>query len=348
MESTTEAAPKVPLAAETEIGALPVYHLKRAWSRALAARCGQPMGDVLESHRDQLVFDALGLGWEQVHQYLLQNSPTFSEFERWIVATAGAVAAEQIERINAALTGAEPPASARAKMTAIDAMEPVLTTADLAHWEEFGYVVVPNAISEETRAAAERAIWEHLGALPDQRESWYVRNDHGIMVQYFQNSAFTAVRRSPRIHKAFAQLWGSSDLWMSTDRVGFNVPERPGWLYRGPHMHWDVSLAQPIPFGTQGILYLTDTPPEQGAFTCVPGFHRRIDAWLQSLPAGVNPREQDLHALGSKPIGGRAADLIIWDHRLPHASSPNRGQRPRIVQYLNMYPTNQEKRQEWL
>ncbi|HVX58011.1 MAG TPA: phytanoyl-CoA dioxygenase family protein, partial [Candidatus Saccharimonadales bacterium] len=125
-------------------------------------------------------------------------------------------------------------------------------------------------------------------------------------------------------------------------------PERPGWMFRGPHMHWDVSLARPIPFGTQGILYLTDTPAEQGAFTCVPGFHRQIDQWLDSLPVGSDPRQQDLHALGSRPIPGRAGDLIIWDHKLPHAARPNRGPRPRIVQYVNMYPTNREIRQTWL
>jgi ectoine hydroxylase-related dioxygenase (phytanoyl-CoA dioxygenase family) len=163
----------------------------------------------------------------------------------------------------------------------------------------------------------------------------------------FQHAAFTANRRSPRIHKAFAQLWGTSDLWVSTDRVGFNVPERRGWMFRGPDLHWDVSLAQPIPFGTQGILYLTDTPAEQGAFTCVPGFQRRIDAWLDAVPPGADPRREDLHALGSKPIAGRAGDLIIWDHKLPHGSRPNRGTRPRIVQYLNMYPTRKERRTEW-
>lgn len=108
-------------------------------------------------------------------------------------------------------------------------------------------------------------------------------------------------RQSRRIHKAFAQLGQSPDLWMSTDRAGFNVPELPGWLFRGPDLHWDVSLARPIPFGTQGILYLTDTEAEQGAFTLVPGFHRRIDEWLDGLPPGTDPRQQDLHALGSTP-----------------------------------------------
>jgi hypothetical protein len=230
----------------------------------------------------------------------------------------------------------------------IDAMAPVLGDEDLADWAEHGYVVVPDAVPEATRLAAEQAVWDHLGADPAQPDSWYVGDDRGIMVQLFQSDAFIANRRSPRIHKAFAQLCGTPDLWGSTDRAGFNVPERPGWMFRGPDLHWDVSLAQPIPFGTQGILYLTDTPAEQGAFTCVPGFHNRIEAWLDSLPAGTDPRSADLHALGSRPVPGRAGDLIIWDQRLPHGSRPNRASRPRIVQYLNMYPARREEREAWI
>jgi hypothetical protein len=335
-----------PLAAPTDVGPLGVYQLKRLWSRSQARRYGGSI-DLNDVQRDHLVLDALGLGLEQAHQYLFKVSKTYEDFERWIVATAGRPEPYQVARINAAVTGAEAPAATKQRLAAIDAMPDVLSADDLGHWQEHGYVILHDAIAAESRIAAEQAIWSHLGAQPDLPESWYVPNDHGIMVQFFQHPAFTANRGSARIHKAFAQLWGTSDLWTSTDRVGFNVPERPGWTFRGPDLHWDVSLTQPIPFGTQGILYLTDTPPEQGAFTCVPGFHRRIEAWLRGLPPEVDPRVLNLHALGSQPIAGRAGDLIIWDQRLPHGSRPNRGQRPRIVQYINMYPTQIEQRDVW-
>lgn len=107
-------------------------------------------------------------------------------------------------------------------------------------------------------------------------------------------------------------------------------------------------MKTPIPFGTQGILYLTDTPPEQGAFTLVPGFQRWGEAWLASLPPHSNPRQQDLQALGAIPIGGRAGDLIIWHQALPHGASPNRGARPRLVQYINMFPARIEQQAEWI
>lgn len=338
-----------PLAGATETGALGVMQLKRLWSRALAARAGAKVRDVAEQQFEQRVLDALGVGLEQTQQYLLHEAPAFDAFERWIVATTGGVEADAVARVNAVVTGGPLPEAVRRRIAEIEAMAPVLSAADLAHWEEHGYVIVPDAVPEATRAAAERAIWERVGGRPDEPDTWYAPNDHGIMVQFFQHPAFTANRRSARIHKAFAQLWGTADLWVSCDRAGFNAPERPPrWVFRGPHMHWDVSLARPIPFGTQGILYLTDTPAEQGAFTCVPGFHRRIGAWLDGLPAGADARQEDLHALGSAPIAGRAGDLVIWHHALPHGPRPNRGTRPRIVQYLNLCPTRCEERAEWV
>jgi ectoine hydroxylase-related dioxygenase (phytanoyl-CoA dioxygenase family) len=225
---------------------------------------------------------------------------------------------------------------------------PVLDEADLAFWREHGYVVLHDAVPPETREATAQALWERLGADPEKPETWYRRRDHGIMVQYFQHPAFEANRRSPRIHKAFSQLWGHADLWCTTDRVGFNPPVRPGFKFAGPGLHWDVSVKTPIPLGTQGILYLTDTPPEQGAFTLVPGFQRWGEAWLNSLPRGTNPRTQDLHALGAIPVGGRAGDLVIWHQALPHGASPNRGTRPRLVQYINMFPARIERHEEWI
>jgi hypothetical protein len=73
-----------------------------------------------------------------------------------------------------------------------------------------------------------------------------------------------ATRLSARIHKAVAQLWGTSDLWLTVDRAGFNPPECEGWSFPGPRLHWDLDLVPPLRFSTQGILYLTDTAAEQG------------------------------------------------------------------------------------
>jgi ectoine hydroxylase-related dioxygenase (phytanoyl-CoA dioxygenase family) len=107
-----------------------------------------------------------------------------------------------------------------------------------------------------------------------------------------------------------------------------------------------VSLAQPIPFGLQGILYLADTAADQGAFTCVPGFHRRIEQWLNDLPPGHDPRRHDFTS-EAVPIAGRAGDLVIWHHALPHGSSPNRASLPRFVQYMMGRPSAWQYNAAW-
>ena len=223
-----------------------------------------------------------------------------------------------------------------------------LTAADLAFGEEHGYAILHDAVPKENREAAARAIYDFLAVDPLQPDTWYGANlGHTIWVLLLHHPALWANRNSPRIHRAFAQLWGRDNLWVNVDQAGFNPPERPGWSFPGPHLHWDVSLAQPIPFGLQAILYLTDTDADQGAFTCIPGFHRTIEEWLNALPDGADPRAQDLRGFVPVPIAGRAGDLIIWHHALPHGASPNRSARPRVVQYMTLRPAQWEVQAKW-
>ncbi len=329
------------IASSMETGALGVFHLKRIWSAAIASRQGARIDRVGEERVDHAVVHALGLGLHQMYQHLFQNAPTFEEFEAWIVAKAGQPDRVLVERLNAEIGGAPRPRVVQEWLSAIEEHEPVLTREELSAWEENGYVVLKGAVAQEARAAAERVIWECAGADPDAPESWYrVAGPaiHGIMVELIQNPALQANRHSARIHKAFAQLWGTADLWVTADRCGFHPPQRTGHPFPGPDLHWDLDFSRPLGFGTQGILYLTDTPPEQGALTLVPGFHHRLADWLAKLPPGADPQKQDLHALGSIAVGARAGDMVIWHHALPHGSRPNLGLRPRIVQYINMFP----------
>ena len=325
---------------------LGICHLRRFWARTQAQRRGAQT--VAEPHLDKLLVHALGLGWEPTLQHLFKVGPSLEEFQDWIRLNAGTADPVRVERFNAAVRGEPVPEATRAQLDSIEAMAPVLTEEDLAGWQEHGFVVLPQAAPAAVIRRAAQALWAHLGADPADVESWYRASTNGIMVQLFRHPALDAIHADPRIHKAFAQLWGSPDLWMTTDRCGFNVPVRHDRPFPGPDLHWDVSLHLPVTFGTQGILYLEDTPAEQGALTLVPGFQHRLEPWLASLPPSANPRTQDLHALGSRPVPGRAGDLVIWHHALPHGSRPNLGARPRLVHYLDMVPFHLEIAPAWI
>ena len=319
---------------------LGVPHLRRMFEHARARLAGRDGGPA-DAQLDRTVLDVLGVGREPALQRLF-SAATLEEFTAWIAqCNGGRVEAWRLARAREVSGVAERDPAVARRLAEIDAAPPALSGDDLHHWEEHGYVVLRGAIPPELCERIECATWASLGADPADPDTWYERLDavrQGIMVQLFDEPAQREARELPRIHKAFAQLWGTADLVMTTDRAGFNPPERRGWRFPGPHLHWDLdSWDPPIAFATQGIAYLTDTPAEQGAFRCVPGFHRRIEAWLDSLPEGADPKLQDLEALGAEPIPGRAGDLVIWNNALPHGASPNRGSRPRIVQYMKMY-----------
>src|SRR5580704_4880535 len=156
------------LAPATETGALGVYQLKRLWSRRMAARRGRfHAATAHDLHLDHLVIHACGLGLEQMSRHLGQEAPSFEAFEQWIVITTGGVAPERIARINAAVAGEDVPRLTADFLAAVEASEPVLTQADLAFWEEHGYVVLHDAIPASACETAAEAIWKHLDARPD-------------------------------------------------------------------------------------------------------------------------------------------------------------------------------------
>ena len=286
-----------------------------------------------EWNMDTTLLWTLNLGLEQTIVYLFQETPTFEQFEAWIIEkNKGVIPQTSIASFNRTLTKRMAPASG--------AVTTVLTEEDLEHWNTQGYVIVREAVSKQDCEDAIAAMYDFLGITKDDPASWYKPHParQGIMVQLFQHPALEKNRTSPKIRAAYEQLWRRTDLWMNTDRVSFNPPENEQWHFPGPRLHWDVSLQLPIPFGLQGLLYLSDTLETQGAFTLVPGFHHKINDWINSLPAGADPRLQDLYALDAKPIAAGAGDFIIWHQALPHGSSPNTARLPRIVQYINYLP----------
>jgi hypothetical protein len=323
-------------------GSAAARRVEAVWRRARGGE-RRPLSGA-DRNLDRIALSALGIAPEELREVL----PRFDDLDdllAWSDARVGGLDAEALERFEAVTAGAPAPEAVRRRIQSIEAAEPVLGEDALRFWNENGYVIVPAVITPaEVRALAE-VVWSSVGADPADPASWRL-TDHGIMVQLFQHPALTPARTSPRLLKAFAQIWGTADLWTSLDRVSFNPPVRPGVEFPGPRLHWDISLVPPVKFQVQGMIYLTDTSAEQGAFEAVPGFHKRIDAWLESLGEGVDPRRVDLSD-GARRIAANAGDLIIWHSALPHGPSPNTGDRPRLAQYVTQYPASLRPADRW-
>ena len=75
-----------------------------------------------------------------------------------------------------------------------------LTKSQLQHWQDFGYIVVPNIIDSTLCQAARQLVFDVIGAALQRPDSWYQSNDklRGIMVQSVDHAIQTQIRQSPK------------------------------------------------------------------------------------------------------------------------------------------------------
>lgn len=334
------------LSPSEEKSSLGICNLQRFWEKIDLKKRGIIANDayVEDWDIDVAMLAALGIGIVQTLSYLYSSDPNFEIFENWVLsANNNQLSSEKIDHFNRFVLN---------KSTVIQARleDNVLSKADLAFFETNGYVVIKNAVSRIDCKATVEAICEYLEIDLNDAITWYMQHEakQGIMVQLFQHSTIQKNRENAKIRKAYAQLWNRNDIFVNIDKVGFNPPETVSWKFSASPLHWDVSLKTPIPFGLQGMLYLTDTAANQGAFTVVPGFHNKIEDWLATLPKNTNPRQVDLYQFNPTPIAAEAGDFVIWHHALPHCASPNNAQKPRFVQYMTYAPLNIDVQTEWI
>jgi mannose-6-phosphate isomerase-like protein (cupin superfamily) len=324
------------LAASADLSLGGIFHLLRLWQK-IQLKIQRQLDTAAyadEWSLDTAVLDLCGIGLEPGLQALHQFHQT-ADIVSWIQSIS--LTKAQITDINQKL---------QLKADTALSTEPVpqvLDEAQLEFWHSQGYLVIPGLLTKEQCKRSCDVIWQYLQADPAKPDSWYQNTDkmQKIMLQLFRHPVLDANRKQPLIRQIFEQLWQSTDLIMTTDRVSFNPPETQAWRFPGPDLHWDIELIAPVPFGTQGLIYLTDTTEQQGAFCCVPGFHLQIDGWISSH--NEHPTElqqQDWSGWPVKAIAAKAGDLIIWHQALPHGASRNKAQWPRMVQYINMYQVN--------
>ena len=228
----------------------------------------------------------------------------------------------------------------------------VLTATDRAFFEREGYLIVPNAVPQENLDALLTVIWEFLGMNPNEPATWYPTDRRSTLVFLHQHQAIWDNRQSPRLYQAFADLLGTEKLWVSMDRATMKPPLDSRYPHYNDHgfVHWDMDTAKPLPqtLGVQGVLALEDTTAEMGGFCCIPGFHgKTLEAWIAQQPADRNPQMPDLSRLPEgfqvTPIPMQAGDLVIWDQTLAHGNGANHGTRPRLGQYITMYPAGNDE-----
>jgi ectoine hydroxylase-related dioxygenase (phytanoyl-CoA dioxygenase family) len=215
--------------------------------------------------------------------------------------------------------------------------------------ERDGYTVLRGLVPEALCARVRERIWRFVDAHEHDEPSWYRHPPEAwFVVPLHHDEALWQVRQHPPVHAAFARILGTERLWVSMDRAGFQPPHRDehsAHRQTAP-LHWDSdpSRAQPDGVELQAVLYLDDTPAEQGAFQCVPAIYRDLARELARRPPVPTddgwPVDPGLHPIVSVP--GRTGDLVVWKRQLPHRGGPNHGTRPRLAQYLTFHPEGGE------
>lgn len=217
-----------------------------------------------------------------------------------------------------------------------------LTSTDKEHFLREGFVVARGVVDEaHVRAARERICAFHDIRLEDPRtwyripsESWDAVPDHHGQPQW-------DIRQLPSVHRVFAELLGTEKLWVTMDRSGYKPPvaDRPE-LQRIQPFHWDADIRESVaaspPF-VQGMIYLTDTAPNQGAFECLPSLYRDVRAVILEHKGDAAP-EPNAEGHPAVKVPGRAGDLVIWNVLLPHRGGRNDASTPRVTQYVSMFP----------
>ncbi|MGJ1266712.1 phytanoyl-CoA dioxygenase family protein [Sphingobacterium spiritivorum] len=233
----------------------------------------------------------------------------------------------------------------------------VLSEEDWNFWSHNGYIVIKNAVPKSQAKRLADYLWQYENKNPDDPETWY-RSSAQIEMSELNNTGMVEIynhqylwdnRQFPKVHQAFADVWGTEKLWTTIDRANLNFPIRPGHEYKG-FIHWDYD-PETDPQNVQGVLALADqTDENMGGFQCIPELFREYDTWKLTQPKDRDYFRPDTTGFTTSKVKMEAGDLLIFHSRQPHGIRPNNSDhKVRMAQYISMMPAEEsnEEMREW-
>jgi len=227
----------------------------------------------------------------------------------------------------------------------------VLSEDDWKFWIENGYIVIKNAVPKQQVQELANFLWEFEEKDPNNPETWYAPPRAEMKMKELTNTGMVEVynhqhlwnnRQVPKVHQAFADIWGTEKLWVTIDRANLNIPIRPGFEYKG-FIHWDYD-PETKPQNVQGVLALADQDDENmGGFQCVPELYRTYDTWKLTQPGDRDHFKPDVTSFEIVKVKMNAGDLLIFNSLEPHGIRPNTsGNKVRLAQYVSMMPAEED------
>src|SRR5690554_697695 len=208
----------------------------------------------------------------------------------------------------------------------------LLSEEDWDFWIHNGYVIIKNAVPKEQAERMADHLWGFEGKDPQDANTWYKKPNAEMkmkeltntgMVEIYQHQYMWDNRQHPKVHQAFADIWGTEKLWVTIDRANLNFPIREGFDYKG-FIHWDYD-PETKPQNVQGVLALADqTDEHMGGFQCIPELYRTYDTWKLSQSADRNRFQPDITGFELVKVKLEAGDLLIFNSTLPHGIRANK------------------------
>ena len=234
----------------------------------------------------------------------------------------------------------------------------ILTEEDWSFWTTNGYIIIKNAVPKEQAKRLADYLWEYEAKDPNDKSTWYRKPNVDMQMKELVNTGMVEIynhqymwdnRQSPRIHQAFADIWGTEKLWVTIDRANLNFPLAPGFEHKG-FIHWDYD-PETKPHNVQGVLALADqTDENMGGFQCIPQLFRTYDTWKLTQPEDRDHYKPDTTGFEIVKVPLETGDLLIFNSLQPHGIRPNRtGEKVRIAQYISMMPAQEynEDLRQW-
>jgi len=236
----------------------------------------------------------------------------------------------------------------------------ILSDSDWDFWKENGYVVIKRAIPREQADNTAVLLWEFEEKDAMDSTTWYAEPRAEMkmkelagtgMVEVYNHQHLWTNRSTQRIYKAFVDIWGMEELWVTIDRANLNFPIRDGKGSKG-FIHWDYD-PETKPQNVQGLIALNDQEDERmGGFQCIPWLYRNYDTWKLSQPDDRDRFKPNTDGLEDKmvKVALEKGDLLIFNSLLPHGIRPNLSHdKVRMAQYISMMPAEEENEtlKEW-
>ena len=227
----------------------------------------------------------------------------------------------------------------------------VLSEEDWDFWITNGYIVIKDAVPKQQVKKLADFLWEFEEKDPANPATWYAPPRAEMKMKELTNTGMVEVynhqylwdnRQYPKVHEAFADIWGTEKLWVTIDRANLNLPLRPGFEYKG-FIHWDYD-PETKPQNVQGVLALADQDDENmGGFQCVPELFRTYDTWKLTQPEDRNHFQPDVTGFEIVKVKMNAGDLLIFNSSQPHGIRANRSKdKVRMAQYISMMPAQED------